>query len=161
MKHRTRIAVDIFTRFSLSKRVPATPRSGLARRRCEEERTRNGWRELGFPEDMWPAFLDGISIRCQSTAAANFLVKLLSAFNAFLRYSTFRYVKKKDTLAGAFSQIVITTGMWKPIQRIPISDRIWIINRWTTTKKCNFPHLMKKTNAPNIFYLSDPFSWIN
>lgn len=31
---------------------------------------------------MWPAFLDGVSIRCQSSAAANFLVKL-STFNAF------------------------------------------------------------------------------
>jgi hypothetical protein len=36
--------------------------ASLVRWRRDEERTRNGWRELGFPKDMWPAFLDSLSI---------------------------------------------------------------------------------------------------
>lgn len=94
-------------------RVPATPLFGLTRRRRrrrrrrEEERTRNGWRELGFPWDMWPAFLDGVSIRCQSTAAANFLVKLptFNAFHAMRDISFPEKGAKSRNAYGRFSHI--------------------------------------------------------
>jgi len=110
---------------------------------------RNGWWELGFPQDMWPAFLDGISIRCQSTAAANFLVKLLSAFNVFLRYSTFRYVKR-NMLASVSCH---NYGIRRSIQRI----RIYIINRWTATK--NYFSWMRGNSWKNKYSKYILFIW--
>lgn len=90
-------------------RRDATPPFGLVRRRCDEERTRNGWRELGFPGDMWPAFLDGVSIRCQSTAATNFHRKApLPTFNAPPRDTRFFYVLRVKKCRNAQERVFPT-----------------------------------------------------
>jgi len=105
---------------------------GPVRWRRDDERTRNGWRELGFPKDMWPAFLDSLSIydvkvprrrrRRRPTSVVKLLFLLSTPLSAICDIRVSRKKKNRNAPHDGlfFPPLAITSATWCAIQWIRI-----------------------------------------